>query len=58
MARQGEGACLKACAGDEAGAVLTVGGVALVADERPDVVGNRAVAAYAGDPVAVSRVFP
>ncbi len=53
-----------ACAGNdvgsvagEAGAVVMVGGVAVVADERPDVGSNRAVAASASESVVVSGVL-
>ncbi len=53
-----------ACAGNgvgyaagEAGAGAVVGGAAVVADERPDVGGNRAAAASAGDSVSVSGVL-
>ncbi len=52
-----------ACAGDYVGCVAgeaiagsVVGGVAVVTSERPNMSGNRAVAASAGDSVAVSMV--
>ncbi len=46
------------CVAGEAGAIAVVGGAAVVADERPDVGSNRAVAASVGDSDLVSGVLP
>ncbi len=58
------GACPVACACDdggciagEAGAGVMVGGVEVVADERPDFGRNRVAAASTGDSVVVSGVL-
>ncbi len=45
------------CAAGEAGARVMVGGVEVVADERPDFGRNRAAAASTGDSVVVSGVL-
>ncbi len=45
------------CVAEVAGADAMVGGVAIVADERPEVDSNRALAASAGVSVVVSGVL-
>ncbi len=45
------------CVAGGAGAGAMVGGAVVVADERPDVGSNRAVAAFVGDSVVVSGVL-
>ncbi len=45
------------CAGNDVGSVAEEAGVAVVADERPDVGSNRVVAASASESVVVSGVL-
>ncbi len=45
------------CVAGKAGTSAMVGGVAVAADERPDIVSNRAAEATAVDSVAVSGVL-